>query len=70
MSASPAAFSMPHPSSLAQAGGGPALPEATRPASTLESAELLKGGKMVGILHNGALYRLQATRLGKLILTK
>jgi len=36
----------------------------------VESTELLKGGKMVGILHNGSLYRLQATKLGKLILTK
>lgn len=36
----------------------------------VESAELLKGDKAVGILHNGSLYRLQATRLGKLILTK
>ena len=26
--------------------------------------------KTVGILHNGSLYRLQATKLGKLILTK
>jgi len=36
----------------------------------VESTELLKGGKTVGILHNGSLYRLQATKLGKLILTK
>jgi len=36
----------------------------------LESSELLRGGKAVGILHNGSLYRLQTTRLGKLILTK
>ena len=28
------------------------------------------GRKAVGILHNGSLYRLQATKLGKLILTK
>ncbi len=42
-----------------------------RPARPLfESAELLKGGKAVGIMHNGSLYRLQATKLGKLILTK
>ena len=49
---------------------GRAAAEATRPAPLLESAELLKGGKAVGILHNGSLYRLQATKLGKLILTK
>ena len=36
----------------------------------IASEELLRGGKNVEISHNGALYRLQATRLGKLILTK
>ncbi|MFE1573387.1 hemin uptake protein HemP [Comamonas odontotermitis] len=40
------------------------------PAGTLESSELLQGAKAVSILHNGAIYRLQATKLGKLILTK
>ena len=37
---------------------------------SMESADLFKGGKTVEIRHNGAIYRLQATRLGKLILTK
>lgn len=36
----------------------------------LPSAELLRGARSVEISHNGAVYRLQATRLGKLILTK
>jgi hemin uptake protein HemP len=36
----------------------------------LPSAELLQGERSVEITHNGAIYRLQATRLGKLILTK
>lgn len=36
----------------------------------LPSAELLRGARSVEISHNGAIYRLQATRLGKLILTK
>lgn len=45
----------------------PALQE--RPA-VLASADLLRGGKMVEIRHNGEVYRLQSTRLGKLILTK
>lgn len=36
----------------------------------MESKALLQGRKAVTIMHNGALYRLQATRLGKLILTK
>jgi hemin uptake protein HemP len=41
-----------------------------KPATLVESTDLLKGHKTVGILHNGSLYRLQATKLGKLILTK
>ena len=36
----------------------------------LPSAQLLRGERVVEIDHNGAIYRLQATRLGKLILTK
>jgi hemin uptake protein HemP len=38
--------------------------------AVLASADLLRGSKMVEIRHNGEVYRLQATRLGKLILTK
>ena len=36
----------------------------------IDSRELLQGARMVAIAHEGAVYRLQATRLGKLILTK
>ena len=36
----------------------------------LSSHDLLQGRKTVAIAHNGFVYRLQATRLGKLILTK
>lgn len=36
----------------------------------LQSQQLLQGHKTVLIEHNGASYRLQATRQGKLILTK
>ncbi len=36
----------------------------------LSSDDLLQGRKTVSIAHNGFVYRLQATRLGKLILTK
>ena len=43
--------------------------EDLRPAP-LESDALLRGRKLVEIVHNGEVYRLQATRLGKLILTK
>ena len=47
-----------------------ATPHTANPAGTLESSELLQGAKAVSIVHNGAIYRLQATKLGKLILTK
>ena len=43
---------------------------ADTPANALDSRALLQGSKAVTIAHNGALYRLQSTRLGKLILTK
>jgi hemin uptake protein HemP len=36
----------------------------------MDSADLLRGQKAVEIKHNGAVYRLQTTKLGKLILTK
>lgn len=41
-----------------------------QPSMCVHSADLLRGQKAVEIVHNGATYRLQATRLGKLILTK
>ncbi len=53
--------------------------EAARPADDaagalrpplVDSDDLLRGHKAVEIRHNGLLYRLQATRQGKLILTK
>ena len=37
---------------------------------TLRSDTLLQGQSHISILHNGETYRLRATRLGKLILTK
>lgn len=36
----------------------------------LDSTTLLQGERSVTICHNGEFYRLQATRQGKLILTK
>lgn len=39
-------------------------------AVPLPSDELLRGRKAIAISHNGSIYRLQATRQGKLILTK
>ncbi|SHE51361.1 Hemin uptake protein HemP [Lampropedia hyalina DSM 16112] len=35
-----------------------------------DSMDILQGNKSITIQHNGSLYRLQATKLGKLILTK
>ncbi len=40
------------------------------PCAALDSTDILRGNKAVEIQHNGLVYRLQATRLGKLILTK
>ena len=39
-------------------------------SACVQSTDLLKGQKTLAIEHNGAVYRLQATKLGKLILTK
>lgn len=53
---------------------GPATPAAapgySATGSAVDSNQLLRGQKAVDIVHNGSTYRLQATRLGKLILTK
>ncbi len=40
------------------------------PTDTVPSDALLRGRSAVHIEHNGTLYLLRATRLGKLILTK
>ena len=39
-------------------------------ARTVDSTDLLRGDRSGEISHNGSVYRLQATKLGKLILTK
>ena len=51
---------------------GPADAPAPRPRRPprRESSPLLQGHRAGEIHHNGELYRLQATRTGKLILTK
>ena len=61
----------PAPSDLrpSHAGLG-TTPPAEAPAGVVDSSALLQGQKAVAINHNGAVYRLQATKLGKLILTK
>jgi hemin uptake protein HemP len=50
----------------------PALHIQLEPASTLavDSSELFRGGKLLHIHHDGEVYCLRTTRLGKLILTK
>jgi len=56
-----------HAAALAEEAEGAARRRAPR---AMESADLFKGEKTVEISQNGVIYRLQATRLGKLILTK
>jgi hemin uptake protein HemP len=48
----------------------PVCSNTAQPCFTWQSAELLQGHKRVHIAHNGGVYQLQATRQGKLILTK
>lgn len=54
----------------------PMLADTPLPASaqmqdlSVDSEWLLRGNKAIAIVHNGAIYRLQSTKLGKLILTK
>lgn len=60
----PSMFSPSRPGSAQPAQAG------TEHLPAVDSHALLQGQKAVTIHHNGALYRLQATRLGKLILTK
>lgn len=54
---------LPPTSAAAEGSCGSAEP-------VLDSAALLQGGRTALIRHNGATYRLHATRAGKLILTK
>lgn len=49
---------------------GPCAAAVAPPAPQVHSAALLQGRNVVHIEHNGALYQLRSTRLGKLILTK
>jgi len=59
-----------NPSARTPAHPGAGSGGAVVPSSCLDSHEILRGQKTVAISHNGSTYRLQATRLGKLILTK
>jgi hypothetical protein len=64
-------MSSPHASAAAVAGKPASQPsEPAAALAAIRSEQLLQGRKQVEIIHNGAVYRLQATRQGKLILTK
>ncbi len=52
------------------AASRPATAEDAALGHAVDSSTLLQGQKAVSISHNGSVYRLQATKLGKLILTK
>ena len=65
----PAASTCQQPLTPANGKDSPGTPAMGTPGC-VDSAELLRGQKAVDISHNGLTYRLQATRLGKLILTK
>lgn len=54
----------PHADAVAFPAGNTAL------SQPVPSSVLFNGTKAVLIEHNGSLYRLQSTKLGKLILTK
>jgi hemin uptake protein HemP len=57
-----------HDAAPESAAGGE--PPHTRTPIAIRSETLLRGQPCVAIHHQGAVYRLQATRQGKLILTK
>ena len=46
------------------------VPAAEATSAPVPSDHLLQGRRAIEISHNGSVYRLQATKLGKLILTK
>ena len=55
---------------IAMEKAGRLLNDANLQVRSVDSASLLAGHKTVQIAHNGSVYTLQATKLGKLILTK
>jgi hemin uptake protein HemP len=63
----PEGTSQDHATPDSTAGGEPPH---TRTPVAIRSETLLRGQPYVAIHHQGAVYRLQATRQGKLILTK
>ncbi|MBK7004252.1 MAG: hemin uptake protein HemP [Burkholderiales bacterium] len=59
----------PHTQPPAKACGTGA-PDPSGSGTVVHSSTLLQGQRTLAIAHNGAVYRLQTTRQGKLILTK
>ena len=55
---------------LASSNGATGAPAPRELPPVLDSQAVLQGRSSVAIEHNGAVYRLQTTRQGKLILTK
>ncbi|MES2510815.1 MAG: hemin uptake protein HemP [Pseudomonadota bacterium] len=69
--AMPVSSTLSLPRQAPRASGEASSPTMQASAQTcVDSNQILKGQKAVEISHNGSTYRLQATRLGKLILTK
>lgn len=66
MNRPPAAY----PAAANQTTAVPAPAAGTSTSPVLSSQTVLQGRSQVAIEHNGAVYRLQTTRQGKLILTK
>ena len=60
----------PRTLTLGPRADSPAAPVRDVAAAPMPSDHLLQGRRAVEISHNGSVYRLQATKLGKLILTK
>lgn len=54
------------PGAAADSSSAPSGPQTER----IDSESLLQGRRQIELLHQGEVYRLQVTRLGKLILTK
>jgi hemin uptake protein HemP len=48
----------------------PPTSEAPKTPAAVKSVDLFQGQKSIDIEHKGNIYRLQTTKLGKLILTK
>lgn len=64
------AFTRQAPSETVGDLHGLSTPGQNTPPLVLSSTAVLQGQKSVSITHQGEVYRLQVTKLGKLILTK